>query len=52
MKRNNKFKGEDKENDFQVFMEYPVKNKQKRVNLEQQFVVPWEIVRDRKKVEL
>lgn len=51
MKRNNKFKGEEKENDFQVFMEYPVKNKQKKVNLEQHFIVPWEIMHNKKKVE-
>lgn len=51
MKRKSNFKSEDKENDFQVFMEYPVKNNQKKADLEQNYVVPWQITHDKKKVE-
>lgn len=49
MKRNNEFKREDKENDFEVFMEYPVKKK--KVDLEPQYVVPWQIMHEKKTVE-
>lgn len=51
MKWNNEFMREDKENDFLVFMEYPVKNKPKKINFEQHFIVPWEIMHDKKKVD-
>ena len=43
MKRNDKSSSEQTERAFPVFKNYPINTKRKKVNLEQHYVVPWEM---------
>jgi hypothetical protein len=46
MKSNNSGRSEELKNNYQIFREYAYRTKQKLVDLEQHYVVPWELIED------
>ena len=46
MKQNDGVKNDEFRSDYQIFKKYPVKTKRKKVDLEQLYVVPWELMED------
>lgn len=46
MKSNNRVKSDEVRSIYQSFKEYSVKNIRKKVDVEQLYVVPWEMMED------
>lgn len=46
MKSNNSFKSDRVRKIYQIFKEYPVKSMRKKVDVEQLYIVPWEMMED------
>ena len=46
MRQNDEVKNDEVRSDYQIFKKHPVKTKQKNVDLEQFYIVPWQLMED------